>query len=62
MLPWATFCIKPEREFGTPDKFWVTSPRVLSRCFCPQAIAHYEQAADYYKGEESNRLVKESRG
>lgn len=22
-----------------------------------QAIAHYEQAADYYKGEESNRLV-----
>lgn len=20
-----------------------------------QAIAHYEQAADYYKGEESNR-------
>ncbi len=23
--------------------------------FCFQAIAHYEQAADYYKGEESNR-------
>lgn len=23
--------------------------------FSPQAIAHYEQAADYYKGEESNR-------
>lgn len=22
-----------------------------------QAIAHYEQAADYYKGEESNRSV-----
>lgn len=21
----------------------------------PKAIAHYEQAADYYKGEESNR-------
>ena len=21
----------------------------------PQAIAHYEQSADYYKGEESNR-------
>ncbi|NXP56246.1 SNAB protein, partial [Heliornis fulica] len=21
--------------------------------FCPQAIAHYEQAADYYKGEDS---------
>ncbi|KFW67287.1 Beta-soluble NSF attachment protein, partial [Pygoscelis adeliae] len=28
-----------------------------ARCFCPQAIAHYEQAADYYKGEESNRQV-----
>lgn len=26
-------------------------PVVLS----PQAIAHYEQSADYYKGEESNR-------
>ena len=24
-------------------------------CVCIQAIAHYEQAADYYKGEESNR-------
>lgn len=24
-------------------------------CVCFQAIAHYEQAADYYKGEESNR-------
>lgn len=23
--------------------------------FLLQAIAHYEQAADYYKGEESNR-------
>jgi hypothetical protein len=22
-----------------------------------QAIAHYEQSADYYKGEESNRQV-----
>lgn len=22
---------------------------------CSKAIAHYEQAADYYKGEESNR-------
>lgn len=24
---------------------------------CFQAIAHYEQSADYYKGEESNRQV-----
>lgn len=24
-----------------------------------QAIAHYEQAADYYKGEESNRWQKQ---
>lgn len=23
----------------------------------PQAIAHYEQSADYYKGEESNRYL-----
>ena len=26
-------------------------------CVGIQAIAHYEQAADYYKGEESNRWV-----
>lgn len=32
------------------------------RCFCPQAIAHYEQAADYYKGEESNRQVAFTEG
>lgn len=25
--------------------------------FGAQAIAHYEQAADYYKGEESNRYM-----
>lgn len=30
---------------------------IQAQCFCPQAIAHYEQAADYYKGEESNRQV-----
>ena len=32
----------------------------LFKCFVMfyfQAIAHYEQAADYYKGEESNRYV-----
>lgn len=29
-------------------------PSVPSLCL-PQAIAHYEQSADYYKGEESNR-------
>lgn len=29
-------------------------PGFLIPRFCPQAIAHYEQAADYYKGEESN--------
>lgn len=28
---------------------------VYLTCVCFQAIAHYEQAADYYKGEESNR-------
>lgn len=28
---------------------------ILSLFMCFQAIAHYEQAADYYKGEESNR-------
>ncbi|NXC75896.1 SNAB protein, partial [Anhinga anhinga] len=28
-----------------------------ARCFCPPPLAHYEQAADYYKGEESNRQV-----
>lgn len=27
----------------------------MSSSVCFQAIAHYEQAADYYKGEESNR-------
>lgn len=32
-------------------------PGFLIPRFCPQAIAHYEQAADYYKGEESNRQV-----
>lgn len=34
-------------EAGPPS-----SPRPL---ISPQAIAHYEQSADYYKGEESNR-------
>lgn len=29
--------------------------KLLVLLFCFQAIAHYEQAADYYKGEESNR-------
>lgn len=38
------------------QKLYFTSD-IQARCFCPQAIAHYEQAADYYKGEESNRQV-----
>ncbi|XP_035758275.1 beta-soluble NSF attachment protein [Egretta garzetta] len=39
---------------GWPERKPYLRSGVQARCFCPQAIAHYEQAADYYKGEESN--------
>ncbi len=35
-------------------KFLLFVHRILM-FICLQAIAHYEQAADYYKGEESTR-------
>lgn len=47
---------------GWPERKPYLRSGVQARCFCPQAIAHYEQAADYYKGEESNRQVGLWRG
>lgn len=36
-------------------KVTLPPPHPLPLPVSPQAIAHYEQSADYYKGEESNR-------
>lgn len=53
-----------ESELVDIEKVWdvghqcflvVSWSLLLISMFCLQAIAHYEQAADYYKGEESNR-------
>ncbi|XP_016147388.1 beta-soluble NSF attachment protein-like [Sinocyclocheilus grahami] len=48
-------CTKPYRglshELLFPEEGF---PKPNSVFDCPKAIAHYEQAADYYKGEESN--------
>lgn len=40
---------RPERDKGYIGSSLPSFP------VSPQAIAHYEQSADYYKGEESNR-------
>ncbi|KFV05435.1 Beta-soluble NSF attachment protein, partial [Pterocles gutturalis] len=50
------FRVKFPRAASSDPKLCFGSS-IRARCFCPQAIAHYEQAADYYKGEESNRQV-----
>lgn len=58
-----------ESELVDIEKVWHVWTKLLScwewswsllliSTFCLQAIAHYEQAADYYKGEESNRWTK----
>lgn len=51
---WGTGSV-PGRSGPTGDKGCIGATLLPSHPVSPQAIAHYEQSADYYKSEESNR-------